>query len=394
MRGNLLIRDIEQERQCAVLRFLHGEDPGSICASLGRSTRWLYKWINRYTPSNASWSKSQSRRPYSNPSRTPAQVEEITKKIRLYLYFQGLFCGAQAIHRELKQLHIRPRPSLSTINRILRRHELMGPGTEHYEPNGRLYPGLPAEKPNQVHQADLVGPHRLKGPISFYSLNVVDVNTGRCGVQPLFSSSVQSVINGLWAIWTRVGIPRNIQLDNETLFCGNQTHPRGMGPLIRLCVHNGVEPWLIPTDEPWRNGIVKMLNIHYQQKFLDQIMITTEHKLRKASLNFEHNHNRSYRYSKQRGQTPLKTLAGICTKLTFPTQDQAPSYPLKRLESGRYHIIRYIRNDLSLTIFGERFAAPPETQYEYVVATIDVKEQKLKLFMDNKQLEEYDYQLS
>ena len=137
-----------------------------------------------------------------------------------------------------------------------------------------------------------------------------------------------------------------------------------------------------------------MLNIHYQQKFLDQIMITTEHKLRKASLNFEHNHNRSYRYSKQRGQTPLKTLAGICTKLTFPTQDQAPSYPLKRLESGRYHIIRYIRNDLSLTIFGERFAAPPETQYEYVVATIDVKEQKLKLFMDNKQLEEYDYQLS
>jgi hypothetical protein len=192
----------------------------------------------------------------------------------------------------------------------------------------------------------------------------------------------------------RVGIPRNIQLDNEMLFCGNPTHPREMGPLIRLCVHSGVEPWLIPTDEPWRNGVVKMLKIHYQQKFLDKIMITAEHKLRKASLDFEHNHNRSYRYSKQRGQAPLNTLAGMSTKLIFPTQDKAPRHPLKRPASGRYHIIRYIRNDLSLTIFGERFAAPKETQYGYVVATIDVKEQKLKLFMDNKQVEEYDYQLS
>ena len=37
--------------------------------------------------------------------------------------------------------------------------------------------------------------------------------------------------------------------------------------------------------------------------------------------------------------------------------------------------------------------APPETQYEYVVATIDVKEQKLKLFLDTIQVEEYKYQM-
>ncbi|MBS3921317.1 MAG: IS481 family transposase, partial [Deltaproteobacteria bacterium] len=44
-------------------------------------------------------------------------------------------------------------------------------------------------------------------------------------------------------------------------------------------------------------------------------------------------------------------------------------------------------------IFGEMFSAPPETQYEYVVAIIDVKEQKLKLFLDTIQIEEYDYRL-
>ncbi|MBS3917700.1 MAG: IS481 family transposase, partial [Methylomicrobium sp.] len=55
--------------------------------------------------------------------------------------------------------------------------------------------------------------------------------------------------------------------------------------------------------------------------------------------------------------------------------------------------VRFIRSDCRLNIFGEMFSAPPETQYEYVVAIIDVKEQKLKLFLDTIQVEEYKYQM-
>lgn len=46
-----------------------------------------------------------------------------------------------------------------------------------------------------------------------------------------------------------------------------------------------------------------------------------------------------------------------------------------------------------MNIFGEMFPAPPETRYEYVVATVDVKEQKLKLFLDAIQVDEYKYDL-
>lgn len=35
----------------------------------------------------------------------------------------------------------------------------------------------------------------------------------------------------------------------------------------------------------------------------------------------------------------------------------------------------------------------PNLQYGYVVATIDVKEQKLKIFLDQFQIEEFDYKL-
>jgi hypothetical protein len=46
-----------------------------------------------------------------------------------------------------------------------------------------------------------------------------------------------------------------------------------MLPLIRLCLHNGVEPWFIPMADPWRNGVVEKFNEHYEQKFLGKVVI-------------------------------------------------------------------------------------------------------------------------
>jgi hypothetical protein len=66
---------------------------------------------------------------------------------------------------------------------------------------------------------------------------------------------------------------------------------------------------------------------------------------------------------------------------------------LEKSETGRYHLVRLIRSDLKLNILGELFPVPPELKLEYVVATIDVKEQKLKLYLDKNQIEEFDYKL-
>jgi hypothetical protein len=45
---------------------------------------------------------------------------------------------------------------------------------------------------------------------------------------------------------------------------------------------------------------------------------------------------------------------------------------------------------LKLNIFGELFPVLPELKLEYVVATIDVKDQKLKIFLDKTQVEEFE----
>jgi len=382
-----------RQRILAVQRFKSGESPESICTSLGRSRAWLYKWIRRHREHDDSWSKSCSRRPLTVATHTSAEIEEIIKMVRLNLYNQDLFCGAQAIRWEMEELGVQPLPSIRTINRILSRNELTHRRTGKYEAKGTIYPTLPSFLPNQTHQADLVGPCYLKGPVRFYSLNVVDTATVRCGLYPSLSKSGQSILDGFWAVWKRMGIPTRIQIDNAMSFFGSPTHPRGMGPLVRLCLYSGVEPWFIPMAEPWRNGMIESFNDRYQQMFLNKITMATEGDLKDGSLAFEQRHNSRYRYSKLGGKTPLKALAASNTKLRFPTDDEAPRHRLKKPETGRYHLVRLIRSDLKLNIFGEIFPVSPELRLEYVVATINVKEQKLKIFLDKIQVDEFDYKL-
>jgi putative transposase len=384
---------LQQERAAAVQRYLAGEDADDICASLGKTTRWLYKWLSRHAPNDPAWFEDLSRRPISSPFRTPAEIERIVELVRLSLYNRDRFCGNQAIQWELIDMEVQPVPSLSTIGRILRRRELTHRRTGRYTPKGKKYPELPALVPNQTHQLDMVGPCYLAGPIKFYSLHAVDAAINRCGIEPLPSHAAQSVLDAVYAVWLRMGIPDNLQVDNEWAFYGSPTHPRGMGPLIRLCLRYGVDLWFIPPSEPWRNGIVEKFNDHYRQKFLDKVTMSSMSQLRRESLAFEHRHNSTYRYSKIKGKTPIKALAGSEKKLIFPTKRDAPRHPLEKPEEGRYHLVRFIRSDCRLNIFGEMFPSPLQTQYEYVVATIDVKEQKLKLFLDTVQVEEYKYRL-
>lgn len=304
-----------------------------------------------------------------------------------------MFCGAQAILWELQDLGVAPLPSVRTINRILSRFDLTDRRTGRYEPKGKKYPTLDGTSANRVHQVDFLGPCYLSSPLRFYSLNAVDLATGRCAAEPLIERGGQHTVDAFWAIWKRLGMPEHLQVDNAMMFYGSPAHPRGMGILIRLCLLNGIEPVFIPKGEPWRNGVVEKFNDHYRQKFLGRIHMTGEAELREQALIFEQRHNRHYRYSKLGGRTHLEALAMSNKTLRFPPERQTPRHPLSKPKCGKYHVVRFIRSDGLLDIFGEKFQAPSKTVYEYVIATINVKEQKLKLYLDHLQVDEIDYKM-
>lgn len=308
----------EADRKQAIRRHQAGETPSAICAAPGYSRAWFYKWLRRYEAGDADWFRERSRQPQESPTQTKREIEQLILLTRRRLVGEGLFHGDQAILWELEDLGIDPLPSARTIARILSRNAVTRRREGPDQPRGPKYPSPLAPGPGAVHQSDFVGPRHLKGPLRFYSLNSIDVGTGRCAVPPLLRRSGQQTIDALWASWCRLGLPRHQQVDNELVFYGSPRYPRGMGSLIRLCLPQGIEAWFIPPGEPWRNGVVEKFNDHWDAKFLRRTPMYSGEDLARESLRFEARHNGRYRYSKLGGKTPAAALAASGVRLRFP----------------------------------------------------------------------------
>lgn len=378
-------------RQEAVDQFSNGKSANAICTTLKCSRSWFYKWLNRSKSGDQQWYKCESREPKNSPNKISSNIENTICLLHNSLDKKDLFCGAQSIFWEMNDLEINDIPSVRTIDRVLARKGLIRQ-KQKYKTKGQKYPYFEAKKPNQIHQVDFVGPCYLSGPIRFYSLNVMDLATRRCAIQPVLSKGSQDMLDALWAIWHRIGIPDILQIDNEMVFYGSQRYPRAMGPIIRLCLTNGSTPLFIPQREPWRNGVVEKFNDHYQQKFLTRKTMFNYEELLQGSLEFEQKYNNIFRLSFLNGKTPLTTFKNMNAKLIFPADKIAPRHRIEKPEKGFYHLVRLIRSNKILNIFGETFKMPDSLIYEYAMATIDVKEQKLLVYNSNKKLiKNYDY---
>ena len=55
--------------------------------------------------------------------------------------------------------------------------------------------------------------------------------------------------------------------------------------------------------------------------------------------------------------------------------------------------MRFIRREAVLNVFGETFPLPPETVYEYVIATVDVAQQQITVYLDKEPVQVIDYPL-
>ncbi len=135
-----------------------------------------------------------------------------------------------------------------------------------------------------------------------------------------------------------------------------------MGPVYPALSAYMASSLVYPHGRAVANGKIEKFNDHYQQRFLGKVIMTTADELTAGTLAFEQRHNSRYRYSKLGGKTPLKALAATKIKLRFPNQEEAPNIALEKPETGRYHLVRLIRSDLKLNIFGELFPGSAGTE--------------------------------
>jgi transposase len=96
----------EELRKEAVRRWLVGESPADIAAMLGRTTRWVRKWVARHGEEghHDGWAGGRSRAPHTSPSRTDDELRQhvLAALERLHSAAtegettQNLLCAAQA----------------------------------------------------------------------------------------------------------------------------------------------------------------------------------------------------------------------------------------------------------------------------------------------------------
>ncbi len=198
----------ERMRREAVARVLSGEPAAKVAADVGRTERWVRKWVARYDLANERWAVDRSRGPRTVPNRTPEATERLILEIRARLMADPWAqVGAVAIAWELEKLGVVP-PAVWTIDRILRRAGVAKRrARSRYVPKGTPYPAGPATiRPNALHQIDLVGPRHLTGGLPFHALNAIDVGRHRAGILP--SKEEHEVARGLLGLWRRLGLPR------------------------------------------------------------------------------------------------------------------------------------------------------------------------------------------
>jgi len=198
------------------------------------------------------------------------------------------------------------------------------------------------------------------------------------------------VASSLLRCWKVLGIPDFIQFDNELSFRGSNRYPHSFGIVLRLCLYYGVQPVFIPIGEPWRNGSVERFNDTYNRKFFRRQWFASYATLKRQSKYFQRFHNRYHRYSCLKGKTPME----VVRQSNHKPVKLGPNTKLPKIDfipEGNVFLIRFIRSDRKLDVFGEKFMVSKELVYSYVKGVIVTGIHTLQLYLGDELVETFEY---
>jgi len=203
----------------------------------------------------------------------------------------------------------------------------------------------------------------------------------------------RQIASSLLRCWKAIGLPDFLQLDNALSFRGSNRHPRSPGLVIRLCLYFGVQPVFIPIGEPWRNGAIEKFNDTYNKKFFRRQWFASYSMLKRQSKSFQRFHNKHHRYSCLKGKTPLEVIHKDEFKpITIGGNTKLPDFDT--VPDGNIILIRFIRSNQLLDIFGEKFKVSKSLVYSYVKAVIVTSIGSLQIYLGDELVDKMDYQLT
>jgi transposase InsO family protein len=287
--------------------------------------------------------------------------------------------GAGSILAELQILHIRPLPSLRTIERVLERNGITIPKVRLAPYLSRTtYPKPEANTSNQLHQVDGVGPIYLKGNRQRYYIFVCkDVYDGSVCLRIYRSRKMEVILDFLGECWKSLGLPAQVQFDNAREVVGWGPAAKYLSRVLRLCLRFGVEPLLIPPGRPQRNGSVENFNGWFQSR-LFQRHYSQIGALKRELQRLEETVNMQHTQPRLSGLTPAQYRRR--TKLRkLPSNYLIPHEPLP-VAAGRITFFRQVTKHGNVHLLSQTFFVGKRLKGEYVKVLLDTKRAHLTVY--------------
>lgn len=221
-----------------------------LCRSFDISRPTAYKWIERFTERGLEGLEELERSPRNHPNKT---AESIEKKIVSYRNKHKRWGGEKiwkVLHLDLPTEDI---PSISTVDRILKRNGLIIPR----KIRRRITPTYPIFDPkacNQVWSADFKGKFKLGNGRYCYPLTIADSYSRFVfSAKGLYGEYFKQTKLEFRRVFREFGMPLQIHTDNGKPFAACQALQR----LTRLSVwfiELGIEPVYSDPASPQQNG--------------------------------------------------------------------------------------------------------------------------------------------
>ena len=387
----------EKLRVEAVRRRLAGESPEEIAVALARSSRWVRKWVARHGDDSErdGWARARSTAPLHSPHRVADElaVQILAARERLVANPRAQY-GALAIQWELRRLGVTPIPPTRTVERVLARAAVTRPRRRQpgYVSKHVPYPTPVGVEVGTTHQIDMIGPRHLNGGIEFHALNLIDVGSHTVGNRIVETTRPTGLAQALTGIWATVGVPALAQFDNHSNFRGAIPPAwQHFGPIVATCLDLGVTARFIPLREPWRNGIIEHFNDVWDKAFFRTEVFTGLDHLRRENQAFVEFHNQHHRYAAHGGATPNEVRAGRLHRALSSHYQPPTRLPAQ----GRIEVVRYIRSNRRLDLFGKRIQLAENHTHQYVTAIIKVRAKKILVVTTNGEIiHDSDFKLS
>ena len=383
------------DRQQAIKLRLAGKSAVEICQVLGRSRDWFHTWWRRYRALGPNGLFDLTRA-NAQPRRVTPEVERSILNIRRRLTSQThpgtrySLIGAGSILAELQVLHVRPLPSVRTIERVLERNGITSPKIRLAPYLSRTtYPKPQANAANQLHEVDGVGPIYLKGNRQRYYIFVCkDVYDGAVCLRIYRSRKMEVILDFLGECWKSLGLPAQAQFDNAREVAGWGPAAKYLSRVLRLCLRFGVEPLLIPPGCPQRNGSVENFNGWFQPR-LFQRHYSQLAALKRELQRLEETVNTQHVQPRLNGLTPVQSRRR--SKLRkLPLNYLIPHEPLP-VAAGRITFFRQVTKHGNVHLLSQTFFVGKRLKGEYVKVTLDTQRAHLTVYRHGRIFKRFSY---